>query len=96
MQLEGGFFSFRGGEGCYLKLEKQYFFECVGLGFRVICGYMFGNAVLFPFLFTQFLFGCYCDFILFLIGNFGHPYWKGVHFMALNINLQLKGYIDDI
>jgi hypothetical protein len=26
--------------GCYLKLEKQYFFECVGLGFKVICGYV--------------------------------------------------------
>ncbi len=51
--------------GCYLKLEKQYFFECVGLGFKVICGYMFGNVVLFPFLFTQFLFGCYCDFYFF-------------------------------
>jgi hypothetical protein len=27
-----------GGGGCYLKLEKQYFFECVGLGLFVgIC-----------------------------------------------------------
>ncbi len=58
--LKRGFFFFL--EGCYLKLEKQFFFECVSLGFRVICEYMFGNAVLFPFLFTQFLFGCYCDF----------------------------------
>ncbi len=46
-------------------LEKQYFFECVGLGFRVTCGYMFGNAMLFSFLFTQFLFGCYCEFYFF-------------------------------
>jgi hypothetical protein len=43
--LKVGVFLGGGGGGCYLKFEKKYFFECVGLRFRVICEYMFGNAM---------------------------------------------------
>ncbi len=57
---------FFGGGGCYLKLEKQYFFECVGLGFRVICGYVFGNAVCFHFYSRSF---CLDAIVIFIFLN---------------------------
>jgi len=53
LQLEGGF---GGGLGGYLKLEKQYFFECVGLGFKVIVWvYVWQCSVVSIFIHTVFV-----------------------------------------